>query len=92
MPTRFERRLVAIRAERPALRRQAERLALEHFRTHRDLPCRAIVALIPRRRLYGLICRGEIEHRLRVAKLLLHASALRDRAMSWMRAVGGWRK
>lgn len=85
MKSRFARRLAQIRADRPVRRLKAEQLLLTHYRMHRELPVRPIIAMIPRRRLYALICRAEIEHRLHIAQLLLQANALRDRVASLLR-------
>jgi hypothetical protein len=83
---RFLKRLAAIESEAPELRRQAEAQIREHYRLHRRPPHAAVACLLPRRRLYALICLCELEHRLGLAPLLLrlvalcrHAAAVRDR-------------
>jgi hypothetical protein len=81
----FRQRLAKIREERAARRRQAERLLRSHYRVYRDLPARPIVAMIPRRRLYTLICWAEIEHQVGIARMMLQVSALLDRAAALLR-------
>jgi hypothetical protein len=86
---RFLKRLAAIEAQAPALRRQAEERIRGHYRVHRRPPHAALTCLLPRRRVYALIFLCELEHRLRLAPLLLrlvalrrHAAAVRDRLHS----------
>jgi hypothetical protein len=79
----FQARLAAIEAAAPETRRQAERYILAHYRAHRGLPRRkesAVTFIVQRRRLYHLICRGELEHVLGLASLLIRFAELRRRA------------
>jgi hypothetical protein len=81
----FRARLSAIEAAAPETRRQAERFILAHYRAHRELPRRekgAVTFIVPRRRLYHLIFRGELEHVLGLAPLLLRLAELRRRAVA----------
>lgn len=86
---KFLKRLAAIEAQGPVLRRQAEDQIRGHYRIHRRPPHAAVTCLLPRRRVYALIVRCELEHRLGLAPLLLrlvalrrHAAAVRDR-LNW---------
>jgi hypothetical protein len=82
MPKRrkdLRRRMAAIRASRPALQRQAERVLLAHYREHRQLPRGPLCAIVDSRRLYKIIARGEVEHVLGVAAAMRHLDRLRNR-------------
>jgi hypothetical protein len=83
MPRRaneFRARLAAIKAAAPERRRQAERWIRAYYRVHRALPRGAIPLILPRHRLYRLIFRGELEHMLGLAPVLLRLAELRRRA------------
>jgi hypothetical protein len=83
---KFLQRLAAIEAQAPARRRWAERRIRAYYRVHRDLPPGATAYLNTRRRYHQAIFFGELEHRLRLASLLLCLAALRRRAArAWAR-------
>jgi hypothetical protein len=82
---RFLKRLAAIEAQAPTRRRKAERFIHAYYRAHRTLP-RGTFAYLPRQRVYSMICVGELEHRLRLARVLLRLSILHHRAAgAWAR-------
>jgi hypothetical protein len=72
-PKHLRRRIAAIRAARPALRRQAKHVLLDYYREHRKLPKNALLSLVGSRALYRIVARGEIEHTLGIARFLRHA-------------------
>jgi hypothetical protein len=81
---KFLQRLAAIEAQGSARRRCAERRIRAYYRAHRRLPPGAIAYLNTRSRYYAVIFFGELEHRLRLASLLLRLADLRRRAArSW---------
>ena len=77
---KFLQRLAAIEAEAPARRRWAERRIRAYYRAHRKLPPGATAFLNTRSRYHAAIFFGELEHRLRLAPLLLILADLRRRA------------
>jgi hypothetical protein len=70
--------MAAIRAARPALRRQAKHVLLDYYRKHRKLPKNALLSLVGSRALYRIVARGEIEHTLGIAWVLRHARRFCD--------------
>jgi hypothetical protein len=68
-PKQIRKRMAAIRAARPALRRRAERFLLNYYREHRKLPRGPLLSLVGSRALYRIVARGEIEHTLGIARL-----------------------
>jgi hypothetical protein len=86
---KFLQRLAAIEAQAPARRQWAERRMRAYYRAHRTLPPGAAAYLNTRSRYYGAIFFGELEHRLRLASLLLRLADLRRRAA---RAWAGLRR
>ena len=82
--SRFEKRLAAIEASRPERRREAERRIRNYYRLHRSLPRgheRSATYIVPRQRLYTIICMGELEHLLGLASLILRLVTLRQRVV-----------
>jgi hypothetical protein len=75
--TRFSNRLAALHAEAPERRRQAERHVRAYYRAHRMLPKGAVTSIIPPRRLYRLVFLGELEHLLRLARVILWCAGAR---------------
>lgn len=83
---RFLQRLAIIEAQGPARRRAAERRIRAYYRAYRALPPGAGAYLNTRRAYYGMIFFGELEHRLRLASLLLRLADLHRRAArAWAR-------
>jgi hypothetical protein len=82
---KFARRLAAARAARPALVREASRRVLDHYRAHRTLPPGLAARLLTGRALARLVAQGEIEHWLRLSKLLLAAQQARRRLAAFLR-------
>jgi hypothetical protein len=82
---KFARRLAAARAGRPALVREAARRVLDHYRAHRTLPPGLAARLLTGRALARLVAKGEIEHWLRLSKLLLAAQQARRRLAAFLR-------
>lgn len=63
-------RLAAIKAARPALERRLGRALLDYYRARRRLPNTPARTLVSERALARIVARGEIEHRLRIARLI----------------------
>lgn len=76
----FLRRLAVIEAQDQARRRAAERRIRAYYRVHRTLPKGAAAYLNTRSRYYTVVFYGELEHRLRIASLLLRLADLRRAA------------
>jgi hypothetical protein len=86
-PNILRRRLITIRKARPALKRQAERVLLAHYREHRRLPRGPLCSIVGSRRLYRIVARGEVEHLLRIATAMRHLDRLGSRLAAWWRQL-----
>jgi hypothetical protein len=74
-----------IRRARPALKRKAIGILRNHYRRHRRLPAEPLTVLAGRKACLDVVLRGEIEHRLRIAAILVWADRL---AAIWRRRDG----
>lgn len=68
---RLRKRLAALRAARPRLEREASARLLDLYRRDRKFSPGPLTALIGQQALFGIIARGEAEHRLGIAKAML---------------------
>ncbi|MGY4466989.1 hypothetical protein ACVWWK_002671 [Bradyrhizobium sp. LB9.1b] len=70
-PARLARRVAFLIRQREQLRAQAATFVLRFYRTHRRLPAGYVTALLPRSTLHRIRLRGEIEHALGMARILI---------------------
>jgi hypothetical protein len=68
---RLARRVAFLLRQREQLRPQAAAFVLRFYRTHRRLPAGYVTALLPRSALQRIRLRGEMEHALGIARILI---------------------
>jgi hypothetical protein len=79
-PRSLRRRVSFLLKARPRLRARAAADALDHYRRHRQLPPGYVTRLLTAAAVRRIRLRGEIEHMLRISRILLNFAEWRRRA------------